>query len=61
MAESVTTRFAKAQLDQLSERELRALVVALVNGIQALAAKLDSDATVTDVDYAAVFATYVTD
>lgn len=61
MAESVAKRIAAAKLDQMSERELRILVAALVDGLQAIMAKLDGDSGVTSTDYAAVFATYVTD
>ena len=60
-AKSVKLQFAKSQLDQMSERELRGLVAALVDGVQALAAKLDADGTVTDTDYAATFATFIID
>ncbi len=41
--------------------ELYKLLSALVDGVQALAAKLDADATVTDTNYAAVLATYIAD
>lgn len=59
--ESVTQRMAAAKLDQLSERELRALLAALVDGIQAICAKLDADSGVADTNYAATFANYVRD
>ena len=60
-AESLAKRLSATKLDQLSERELRAVLAALVNGVQAIAAKLDADGTVTDTDYAATFATHITD
>lgn len=62
-AESVAVRINQAHLDQLSERELRKLMGAMVDSIQNLAtkidvltAKLNADATVTDTDYATNFA-----
>jgi hypothetical protein len=64
MPESVKQRFSKSALDKMSERELRILIAALVDGVQALAAKLDADAANTalnDTNYAATFATFVTD
>lgn len=63
MAESVKTRLSASKLDQLSERELRALLAATVDAIQnqatkldTLTAKLNADAGVTDTDYATNFA-----
>ena len=51
------------RLNQLSDKndaqELRFLFEAMFDGINALAAKLDADATVTDTDYAATFAEFV--
>ena len=64
MPESVKQRIGSTGLDQMSERELRILIAALVDGVQALAAKLDADAANTalnDTNYAATFATFVTD
>lgn len=61
MSKSVATRLAATNLDKLTERELRALLAALVDGIQAVCAKLDADAGVTDTNYAATFAGFVTD
>jgi hypothetical protein len=56
---------AKAQLAAVpgrqEEQALRPLLQALLDGVQALAAKLDADATVTDTNYAAVLAAIVTD
>lgn len=64
MAESLAQRLSAAKLDQMSERELRAALAALVNAVQNLAtkmdtlgAKLNADATVTDTDYATNFVT----
>lgn len=59
--ESVAQRLGATNLDKLTERELRTLLGALVNGLQAVAAKLDADATVTDTDYSATLATYIID
>lgn len=59
--ESVAQRLNATALDKLSERELRALLSSLVDGIQAIAAKLDADAGVTDTNYAATFATFIID
>lgn len=63
MAESVKHRINAANLDQASERELRALLAASVDAIQNLAAKLDTltaklnaDAGVNDTNYATDFA-----
>lgn len=62
MAESVAVRINQAHLDQMSERELRKLLGAIVDGVQNLATKLDTltaklnaDAGVTDTDYATNF------
>lgn len=41
--------------------ELQLLLGAIVDGLQALAAKLDADAGVTDTNYAATLATFVRD
>lgn len=60
MPEKASQRIAKSKLDQLTKRELLALLGAVIDGTRALAAKLDSDATVTDTDYAAKFDTFVT-
>ena len=55
----------KARVSALSntrdEKELRALLGAIVDAIQALAAKLDADATVTDTNYAATTAAIIID
>lgn len=59
--ESVSQRLNATNLDQLTERQLRALLGNLVDALQALTAKLDADAGVTDTNYAAVLATYIID
>lgn len=41
--------------------ELHLLLASLVDGLQALCAKLDADGGVTDTNYAAIFATYIID
>lgn len=60
MPEKASLRVAKSQLDQLTKRELLALLTAIIDGNRAIAAKLDADATVTNTDYAATFDTFVT-
>ena len=42
-------------------QELAALLAAVVDALQAVAAKLDADAGVTDTNYAATVATFVID
>ena len=59
--ESVAQRLNATSLDKLSENQLRILLAALVDGLQAVCAKLDADAGVTDANYAAVLATYIID
>lgn len=59
-AESVKNRM-RVLTNGMDAEQLRALLANLVDGIQALCAKLDADAGVTDTDYAATFATYVID
>lgn len=61
LPESVSQSVANLQIDKLSERELRKLLAALVDGIQAITAKLDADAGVTDTNYSATFAGFVRD
>lgn len=60
MPEKASQRMAFSKLDQLSKRELLALVNAMIDGTRALAAKLDADATVTDTNYAATLDAFVT-
>ena len=43
------------------ERALRPLIQAILDGVQALATKLDADATVTDTNYRATLDAIVTD
>ena len=59
-AESLKTRLS-ALTANADERALRPLVQALLDGVQALATKLDADATVTDTNYRAVLDAIVTD
>lgn len=58
--ESVKAR-VQALTNGMDADQLRALLTNLVDGIQAVCAKLDLDATVTDTNYAATFAAYVID
>lgn len=58
--ESVTQRVNRLA-DGIDRQELYFLLAAIVNALQALGAKLDADATVTDTDYAATIATFVKD
>lgn len=60
MPESVKQRVT-AIPDGLTEQELRILLSTLVDGLQAIMAKLDADTGVGDTDYAATFATYIVD
>ena len=59
--ESVAQRLNATGLDKMTERELRILLAALVDGLQAVTAKLDADAGVTDTNYTATLATYIID
>ena len=58
--ESVKARIS-ALPDKYTEKELRPLLAAVVDALQAVATKLDSDATVTDTNYAATVAAIVAD
>lgn len=60
-SQSVKHRIGVTALDGRSKEELLLLFASLVDGLQALAAKLDADATVTDTDYASTLATYIQD
>lgn len=53
--EIISQRISRMPLDKLSQRELRTLLEGLFDGVNAIAAKLDADATVTDTNYAATF------
>lgn len=59
MAELVSQRIG-ALANGKDADELRFLLNALVDGVRAIAAKLDADATVTDTNYAATLDGYVT-
>ena len=59
--ESVKQRLGATALDKMTERELVALLASLVDGLQAITAKLDADSGVGDTNYAATLATYITD
>lgn len=58
--ESVTQRVNRLA-DGGDRQELQFLLAAIVDAVQALAAKLDADAGVTDTDYAATVAAIVKD
>lgn len=58
--ESVTQRVNRLA-DGTDRQELQFLLSAIVDAIQALAAKLDADAGVTGTNYAATVAALVTD
>ena len=58
--ESLKTRLSGASTVQ-AEKDVRVLLQALLDGVQAIAAKLDADGGVTDTNYAAVLAAIVTD
>lgn len=55
----------KQQLNSMAtvtdERAVRPLLQAILDGVQALATKLDADATVTDTNYRATLDAIVTD
>lgn len=59
--ESVAQRIAATNLDKATERELRVLLGAVVDALQAVAAKLDADGGVTDTNYGATVAALVAD
>lgn len=58
--ESVKLRMAPIP-DGLTKQELTILVTTLVDALQAIMAKLDTDTGVADTNYAATFATYIVD
>ena len=60
MAESVKARLAKLA-NGADAQELRFVLAAVVDALQALSAKLDADATVTDTDYASTVAALIGD
>jgi len=47
--------------DRLTEQELSAILKALVDGVQGIAAQLDADTGVADTTYLANFSTYIID
>ena len=59
-AESLKTRINRIP-DRLTEQELRAVLQALLDGMQGIATQLDADAGVTDTTYASNLALIVTD
>ena len=60
MAESVKER-CNALADGRDAQELRLLIGALVDALQAVTAKLDADAGVTDTDYSATVSNLIQD
>ena len=60
MAESVKARIAQLA-NGADAQELRFVLAAVVDALQALSAKLDADATVTDTDYASTVAALIGD
>ena len=61
MAESLSTRINATGIGSMSKKELRILLAAMLNAMQAMAAKLDADSGVGDTDFAATVATYIED
>ena len=59
--ESVSQRINAANLDRMTEAQLRALLGNMVDAMQAICAKLDADAGVTDTNYNATLATFIID
>lgn len=59
-AESVKARLSKLS-NGADAQEIRLVVAAVVDALQAVAAKLDADAGVTDTNYAATVANLVKD
>lgn len=60
MPELIKHRLPATTLDRSSEQELTILLNALIDGIRAVTAKLDGDATVTLTDYTAAFDAIIT-
>lgn len=58
-AEKIDARIACSKLDQMSKRELRAALSALIDGIRVITVKLDTYAT-AGTDYTAEFDAVVT-
>ena len=61
MTMSVSQRINAASLDRMTEAQLRALLGNMVDAMQAICAKLDADATVTDVNYLATLNQFIVD
>jgi len=59
-AESLKQRLPRIP-DRLTEQELSAILKALVDGVQGIAAQLDADTGVTDTTYLANFSTFIVD
>lgn len=59
-AESLKQRLPRIP-DRLTEQELRALLQAMLDGMQGIATQLDADGTVTDTTYASNLALIITD
>lgn len=57
--EKVGERLAKSKLDSMSKRELRAVLIALVDGMRVITQKLDTNGTI-GTDYTAKFDAVVT-
>lgn len=60
MPESIASRINATALDGMSERELRALLLAVLAAINNIAAKLDAESTLTTKTYAASTAAIIT-
>ncbi len=60
MTQSVKQRLAQLSVGRDAE-QLRPLLAALVDALQAVSAKLDADAGVTDTNYAATVAALIVD
>lgn len=58
---SASQAFAKSGLDQMTKRELLRFIQAQTNALQAICAKLDADAGVSDTDYSATLAAHIKD
>lgn len=59
--ESVAHRLGATNLDKLTERELRTLLGAIVDSLQAVCAKLDADGGVTATDFSSTVAAIIAD
>lgn len=58
-AEKIYQRLAYSKLDQMSKRELRAALAALIDGVRVITQKLDANGTI-GTDYTAKFDAVVT-